>query len=105
MIRDALAENEAAADHEEFMETDLAFHAAIARSCGNPAYLAMATAFSEWLYAQRVVSAGAGATREEAIAQHRAIFETIAAGTHVEAEAAMERHLRTVVEYYWRRAS
>ncbi len=101
-IRAALAANEAAADGDSFVATDIAFHASIAEACGTRAYVAVGTAFSEWLHMQRTVSADAGATRAEASAQHRAVFEAIAAGDVVAAEDAMERHLKTVSTYYWK---
>lgn len=99
-IGDALAANEAASDGASFIMTDVAFHTAIAEACANQIYVAVSTAFFEWLHEQRAVSARAGATREEAIAQHRRIFEAIAARDHIAAEDAMEDHLATVARYY-----
>ncbi len=101
-LREALRANEEAADPEAFIATDIAFHTAIARCCNNQCYLAVASAFTEWLHAQRAVSARAGVTREKAIAEHIAIFEAIAARDHIAAADAMEAHLRTVTTYFWR---
>ena len=101
-LRAALAVNEAAQGKDAFVATDVAFHTAIATACGNRAYLAVDAAFSEWLREQRTISADAGATREQAIAQHGAIFEAIARGDPIAAEDAMEAHLATVVDYYWK---
>ena len=101
-LRAALEANEAAEGKDAFVVTDVAFHTAIAKACGNRAYLAVDAAFSEWLHEQRTISADAGATREQAIAQHRAIFEAIARRDPVAAEEAMEAHLTTVTEYYWK---
>ena len=100
-IREALEANEAASDGDAFVATDIAFHSAIARSCGNSAYMAVGAAFSDWLRGQRVVSADAGATRADVAAHHRAIYEAIATRDHVAAEDAMERHLTTVARQYW----
>ena len=93
-----------AADADAFAAADVAFHTAIAGACGNRTDLAVDAAFSEWLHEQRRGSAEAGATREEAIAQHRAIFEAIARGDRVAAEDAMETHLATVADHCWRGA-
>ena len=102
--RAALAANGAAADADAFAVTDMAFHTAIAGACGNRTDLAVDAAFSEWLHEQRRGSAEVGATRQEAIAQHRAIFEAIARGDRVAAEDAMETHLATVADHCWRGA-
>ncbi|MBJ3775804.1 FCD domain-containing protein [Acuticoccus mangrovi] len=101
-IRAALAANEDAPDAPTFVATDIAFHSAIAEACENSTYLAVNTAFGEWLHGQRTVSAAAGSTRENVIVQHRAIFEAIARRDHVAAEAAMDDHLATVAHFYWK---
>lgn len=104
-LSQALADNEAAADSETFIATDIAFHTAIARCCNNQCYLAVGAAFTEWLQEQRAVSARAGVTREKAIAEHRAIFDAIAVRDHAAAADAMAAHLRTVATYFWRGAT
>ena len=104
-LRDALRENEDATDAEGFVTTDIAFHATIASVGSNSIYPAVSTAFAHWLREQRTTSARAGVTRETAIVQHRAVFEAIAARDHRAAEDAMEAHLKTVADYYWRIAS
>lgn len=101
-LREALDANITASDQASFVATDIAFHTEIARICGNRSYLAINAAFSDWLHDQRVVSARAGVTREQAVAQHRVIFEAIEAGDPVAAEAAMETHLETVARFYWK---
>ena len=104
-LRIALDANATASDQEAFVTTDIEFHAEIARICGNRSYLAISAAFSDWLHEQRVVSARAGVTRDQAVAQHREIYQAIAAGDPVAAEDAMEAHLETVARFYWKGVS
>ena len=101
-IAAALEANSAAGDGETFVATDIAFHTAIAQACGNSTYLAVNAAFSEWLHEQRTISARAGVTREQAVAQHRTVYEAIARRDPRAAEDAMEAHLATVAAYYWK---
>jgi DNA-binding FadR family transcriptional regulator len=59
-------------------------------------------ALTEWLAEQRNVSARAGATFEEVYRQHKAIHDAIAARQPIAAQEAMQAHLDSVAERYWR---
>lgn len=100
-IAAALEANRAARTLEEFASTDLAFHTEIARASGNPLFVGLNAALAEWLRDQRLRSAAAGATFDEVVAQHEAVFRGIAARDPEAAAAAMERHLDYVVRHYW----
>jgi DNA-binding FadR family transcriptional regulator len=68
----------------------------------NPIFTALHMALSEWLSEQRRATARAGATFDGVFAEHRAIYEAIAARDAVAAQDAMERHLDAVARLYWR---
>ena len=104
-LETALAANGAADDQPTFERTDMDFHYALARIARNPVFTALHDALTVWLAEQRSVSAGAGATRAEMYAQHRAIFEAIARRDPTAAQEAMERHLASVARYYWQAMS
>jgi GntR family transcriptional repressor for pyruvate dehydrogenase complex len=101
-LKAALDANGAAIDQPTFERTDLTFHFTLAMISHNPVFTSIHHALMAWLAEQRSVSARAGATRSEIFAQHRAVYDAIAAGDAVAAEEAMEAHLATVARYYWR---
>jgi GntR family transcriptional regulator, transcriptional repressor for pyruvate dehydrogenase complex len=82
---------------EEFVEADIAFHAALARMSRNSILAELVTALEEPLRASRVKSVeGAykrGASLEPSVAEHRAIYEAVAAQDPSGAAGAMEQHL------------
>lgn len=99
----ALAANEAAiGDRERFLRTDLEFHLAIASSSGNPIFIALHHAMSEWLSEQRRVTSRGGVRAEEVFLEHKRIYEAIVAHDPAGAAAAMEEHLAAVVRNFWR---
>lgn len=100
-LKTTLDANEAAIDQPTFEKTDLTFHYTLAMISHNPVFTSIHHALMGWLAQQRSVSARAGATRSEIFGQHRAIYDAIATGNAVAAEAAMEEHLATVARYYW----
>ena len=101
----ALAQNKKAIDSSAlFAKTDLAFHNILAEIPRNPIFVALNTALSEWLMAQRTVPIKAsirGAIRR-AYEGHEEIYEAIAAHDVEAADEAMAGHLKTVSEYYWK---
>jgi GntR family transcriptional repressor for pyruvate dehydrogenase complex len=102
-LSEALAANRAAIGNQErFIQTDLDFHATLARMTGNPIFTALTQALAEWLGKQREVSARGGATQMDVYEQHAAIYDAIAARDAVRAQQAMEDHLRQVARRYWR---
>lgn len=101
----ALAHNKKAIDNPTlFAKTDVAFHDVLAEIPRNPIFVALNTALSEWLIAQRTVPIRAsirGAIRR-AYEGHEAVFDAIAAHDVEAADQAMADHLRIVSEYYWK---
>jgi len=100
-LSDALEVNKTAKTLEIFVQTDVAFHLAIAKISRNPIFESLNTALSGWLKDQRIKSADAGATFGEVVGQHVAIFEAIKTHDPEGAANAMDRHLTDVVERYW----
>ncbi|MDX6516352.1 MAG: hypothetical protein QOH73_2018 [Gaiellaceae bacterium] len=82
---------------EDFVEADIAFHAALARMSRNSILAELVTALEEPLRASRVKSVeGAqkrGSSLEPSVQAHRAIFDGVAAHDPEQAAAAMDRHL------------
>lgn len=86
----------------EFLPKDMAFHRQIAAMTGNPIFPALVEAMFGWLgeyYRQLVRVRGA---ENLTIAEHRRIFEAIAARDPDAAEAAMREHLTRANELYRR---
>jgi GntR family transcriptional repressor for pyruvate dehydrogenase complex len=101
LLKAALEANGAAEDQRTFVRTDLTFHYTLAMISHNPIFTSLHHALMEWLADQRSTSARAGVTRAEIFAQHRAIYDAVAAHDPIAAENAMEAHLTTVAHYYW----
>jgi GntR family transcriptional repressor for pyruvate dehydrogenase complex len=82
---------------EDFVEADIAFHAALARISRNSILAELVTALEEPLRASRVKSVeGAqerGSSLEPSVQAHRAIFDAVAAHDPEQAAAAMDTHL------------
>ncbi len=96
-----LANEEAIADRQRFIETDVAFHFVLAQITRNPIFTALHTAIAEWLKEQRATSAGQSGSPEAACRAHRRIYEAIARADADAAEAAMAAHLGEVERFYW----
>ena len=102
-ISAALEANRGAIDDAAlFTETDLEFHLAIARACGNPLFTALHDAMLDWLADQRRVSRSAGAQSETVYLEHKRVHDAIVRRDAAEAMSAMEDHLANVVRNYWR---
>ena len=99
----ALRDNERALGEEaQFVETDVAFHYAIARIVGSPLIDAMHTALVAWLREQRTAAIAPRGSARAAARAHRTIFEAIAAHDRDGAEKAMQDHLAEVERFYWK---
>ncbi len=85
-------------------EDDVAFHLAIARASGSAVYLHILTVIrdilTEMLEYHRYELFGTPADDAEVLAQHRAIFEAVAAHDAEAAAQAMNRHLCWVLAHY-----
>ena len=102
ILGEALKANRAAiGDHRRFLETDVAFHYAIAKIPGNPIFTSLYEAVVEWLTEQRETSGRAAKAAEIAHAAHARIYEAIAAHDATAAQAEMQAHLDKVVKLYW----
>ena len=100
----SLEANHLAADQDEFARTDMAFHYTLAAISRNQLFTSLNLALNDWLADQRKVSARS-TTFAEIYAEHKAIHDAIAARDATAAEAAMERHLDSVAQRYWRHVS
>jgi DNA-binding FadR family transcriptional regulator len=102
-LRDALEANRRAiGTTTEFMQTDVAFHYAIATIPGNSIFTALYDAVIEWLSEQREISGRAPRAAQLAYAAHERIYRAIAAHDPAEAQAAMQDHLDQVARLYWK---
>lgn len=97
------ANRDAIGDRERFIETDVAFHFAIAEVTKNPIFAALHDAMSGWLKEQRVVTLDAPKQEKTAYKAHVEIYDAIAAHDADRAEAAMAAHLRQLADTYWKR--
>jgi DNA-binding FadR family transcriptional regulator len=98
-LRAALAAHEAA-DLSNFLARDMAFHRAIAAVSGNPIYVALSQAIFEWLEKFYVDLVRAPGAERVTIAEHRRIFERIAARDADGAAKAMTAHLTRANKLY-----
>lgn len=101
----SLEANRLAADQEEFARTDMGFHYTLAMIAHNQIFTSLNMALNDWLADQRRISARSQVTFADVYAEHKAIYDAIAARDAQQAEAAMERHLDTVAQRYWRHVS
>lgn len=98
----SLEENRLAADQEEFFRTDMLFHYTLAAIAHNQIFTSLNTALNDWLADQRRVSSRSTATFADVYAEHKRVYDGIAARDPVAAEAAMEAHLHAVADRYWK---
>jgi len=99
-LRDRLAANAATLNQPgPFIETDVAFHLAIAEIGRNSIFTALHEALSEWLRGQRASSVTVPGSPQAAYAAHRRVFDAIATHDPDAATQAMRRHLEQVADY------
>lgn len=102
-IEEALEANRKAIDRrEEFMQTDLAFHEAIARATHNSIFIALFDAVFSWLAEQRLVSLESPGAYKAAYTAHKRIYEAIRDREPDRAARMMQDHLTSVVKLYWK---
>ena len=95
MLRAALDEHRASlGDSARFVETDMAFHRAIAKVSGNPVYMAVSQALLQWLqnFYEDVVRTPGG-TEQITLDEHTRLFECIANHDPAAVEEAVRDHL------------
>lgn len=95
-----LANRRAIGEIEQFVVTDMAFHAVIAEIPQNGIFVALNAALSDWLANQRRVGLRARGSARQAYHHHEQVFEAIAAHSPEAAEAAMTDHLTFVAKIY-----
>jgi len=95
------ANHKAIGNRRRFIETDVAFHFALAEMTRNPVFIALHDAMSTWLRQQRSVSLGMPRQEEIAYAAHRRIFEAIERRDPNGAETAMVDHIVQLSASYW----
>lgn len=84
----------------EFVETDVAFHRALAETVGNPIIMAMHDAFVEWLITQRPEIVDVEDRNRHSCEDHKAIFDAVLRRDPEGAAAAMQRHMDNAYALY-----
>ena len=95
MLRSVLEEHRSSlGDSARFIETDMAFHRAIAKVSGNPVYVAVSQALLQWLqhFYEDAVRAPDGA-EQVTLDEHTRLFECIANHDPAAVEEAVRDHL------------
>jgi DNA-binding FadR family transcriptional regulator len=95
------ANRQAIGDRNAFMQTDVAFHYAIATIPRNTIFASLYNAVVEWLREQRDISGRTPQSAQLAYAAHERIYNGIAAHDAAQAQAAMQDHLNQVASLYW----
>ncbi|HEY8367761.1 MAG TPA: FadR/GntR family transcriptional regulator [Thermodesulfobacteriota bacterium] len=98
-IREALARQERDLEAEDLdvaYDADRGFHLAIAEATHNQTFIRLHNYLSDLVSESRRELVDSHARREQAIVDHRQIFEAIAAGDGPAASAAMLQHLKTL---------
>ncbi|QIB34586.1 FCD domain-containing protein [Ancylobacter pratisalsi] len=100
-LQTLLVANLASVDIPDFVQTDDAFHFAVARVAGNPVINALYEGVLELLQDQRHTALKDPRAMAAARKCHEAIFQSIATHDPDRAEAEMRQHLHLVETYYW----
>lgn len=95
------ANRECINDPEGFVETNIAFHLAIARVCGNIFLDSLHSAVQKWLEEHRRVAIKNDGAASKAFARHLEIFNAIKSHDPDMAETAMRAHLQESIDAYW----
>jgi GntR family transcriptional regulator, sialic acid-inducible nan operon repressor len=80
-------------DREAFVKADMTFHTAIASLAGNPIYTAVSEFLLMWLFEHHPQMVAAPGVEEVTIAEHQALFESIAARDELGAVRTITDHL------------
>ena len=96
-LRECLGEAKQALERrEDTTEQDLLFHDLLYRAGGNSAVVAFMRAAKDLLRSVREAAHKVKGYRDRSWAEHRAVFEAVAAGDVAAAEATMQAHMKTV---------
>ena len=100
-LRDALeAHRTAQGDPQAFLETDMAFHRAIAAVSGNSVFMAVSQAMLHWLQQFHGDLVRAPGVERTTFAEHEQLFERIAAKDPDGAAAIVTAHLTRAHRHY-----
>lgn len=100
-LKRALDRNVAAfGKRAEWIRTDVAFHAEIARIVGNPIFTGLGEAMGEWLTDQRATTLAIPDADRFSVRDHTRIYEAIAARDPARAFHEMASHLRLISRLY-----
>lgn len=88
-----LANRKSVGDFDDFRETDIAFHRAIAQAAHNPIVFGVYDALVEWVISKRVLPDNLKERNQGSIAAHERIFECIRNGNPNDAYNAMAMHI------------
>jgi len=80
-------------DPDTFIETDVAFHAALARATQNDLFSVLLGSIANVMTEVRIVGLNVPGTPERALRYHRDIFRAVERGNRVQAREAMNRHM------------
>src|SRR5919106_4606817 len=101
-LEEALEANRRAlGDLSAFIETDIAFHLALAEIPGNPIFSALYAAIGRWLKEQRTTSAEARGSAESAYRAHKRIFDAVARRDAAGAGGDLRPPPRGGERHYW----
>jgi DNA-binding FadR family transcriptional regulator len=87
-------------DRQRFLETDMAFHRAIAALSGNTVYRAVSQAMLQWLEKFHHELVRAPGAEKGTLAEHEELFERIAAHDPEGAARVMTAHLTRAQQHY-----
>lgn len=89
-------------DDQRFVDSDTEIHTFLAKLPGNPLFVELNAAVSDWLQNQRKVSVREKGADRLAYENHKAIFDAIEARDPEAADAAMAAHLSLGLRIIWR---
>lgn len=81
---------------ERYVQLDAEFHLLLSQSAQNPLFTTLGSLSTEWSAGLRVGTHTTQASRRKSHAEHRAIYEAVAAHDRAAAEEAMRFHLEAV---------
>lgn len=85
-------------DADTFVQTDVAFHSALAVAAHNELFGVLLESIAGVMVEVRVVGLRVPGTPERALAFHRDVFRCVEAGDAAGARAAMDRHMDEAIE-------
>ena len=102
VLKQALDANHATIGQPEaFVQTDIAFHYAIAAISRSSIVVSVHDAVVDWLMEQRSTALQRTDVSQRAYDAHASIYSAIAARDSAAAEDAMQAHLSEIVNVYW----